>query len=310
MKRYFLKKEFVKQKQYINTLGGNLLYNNIIITHKNRCDGIGSSFLLIIFLYSFAIYNNYIFNMNKNSDDNIIIDYSIFSNFYGLTKLVNIIDLKKHSFETISYKDFNKKNIQKTNNTIYCFDDNTKDLENCMKNITDFNNYFPLNFRQKLFNNFKLINKNYPEYFNKSMVNIAIHIRRGDICFPQNIKTFEHAYFPNKYFVLLINSFHKKYKNANIHIFSNKENTEGWDDFKDLNVTLHLRSRIANGLSKNNQKQIHYEKKDICHFCEADILVIGGTFSYVAAFFNLNTVYYPMNYWHSSLKHWIPYKCK
>ena len=131
------------------------------------------------------------------------------------------------------------------------------------------------------------------------MTNIAIHIRRGDI----TPKYYPHAYFPNKYFIKLINKLKQKYKNHNIHIFSCKSNEEGWSDFEDLDVELHLREDWSND-------NLKYEKIDMVHFIKADVLVIGGTFSYVPAFFNLNDVYYPNKYWHPKLNHWINYECK
>jgi len=112
-----------------------------------------------------------------------------------------------------------------------------------------------------------------------------------------------HAYFPNKVFVNLIKKFSKEYKNPNIILFSCETNKEGWDDFKNLNCELKLRADF----SHDNLK---YEKIDIQHFIEADVLVIGGTFSYVPAFLNKNKVYFPETFWHSKLEHWINYKNK
>ena len=51
-----------------------------------------------------------------------------------------------------------------------------------------------------------------------------------------------------------------------------------------MNVTLHLREDFSND-------NLKYEKFDMHHFIKADVLVIGGTFSYIPAFFNLNTIY-------------------
>jgi hypothetical protein len=205
---------------------------------------------------------------------------------------MNIIKINDNNF-------INKINKKNDKDTVILFNDETKDIEQLMISQTNFDEFFPLQFRKSLYDNFNKVNPNFPIYFKKGMTNIAIHIRRGDI----TPNYFAHAYFPNKYFVNLIKKLTKKYENPNIHIFSCKTNKEGWSDFEKLNVVLHLREDWSND-------NLKYEKIDIHHFIKADVLVIGGTFSYIPAFFNLKTIYYPSTYWHSSLKHWNYYKSK
>lgn len=267
--------------------------DKIIITHENRRDRTGSFLGIDLLCYAFSKYNNFEFQF-YHIKRNKIFNSDILHNFMGLN--LSIKKINPNEVNIIKISDIN--NINNENNVIL-FNDETKDIENLMIKQTNFNDFFPLEFRKSLYNNFNKINPSYPIYFKKDMTNIAIHMRRGDI----TPTYYSHAYFPNMYFINLINELNKEYKNANIHIFSCQTNKEGWDDFNKLNVTLHLR----NDWSRDNLK---YEMIDIHHFINADVLVIGGTFSYVPAFFNLNTIYYPSAYWHSSLKHWKYYKSK
>jgi hypothetical protein len=115
-------------------------------------------------------------------------------------------------------------------------------------------------------------------------IDIAIHIRRGDVD-----EKLWHRYTENKIYINIINSLKKKYPNYNIIIFS-----EGnIDDFKDFN------------LEEKNFK-LNVEIKETFHsLVKAKILVTSkSSFSYTAALLNENTVYY-MDFWHKALDNWL-----
>lgn len=271
----------------------NLENKKIIITHQPRTDRSGSFLLVDLFFYVFSKRWNYDFkiDMDFKNKKSQLSNPKILYDFFGWNNLIGFIN-NKEKFINISENEFTNKNRE--NN--YIITNDTKIFENIMIKLDDFDNYFNKNLRKKLFYSFKKNNINYPIYFNKSSTNISIHIRRGDV----DTRYYKHAYFPNNIFVKLIRLFSEKYKNANINVFSCERNVEGWNDFKNLNCKLHLRKNWSNDGLK-------FEKIDIQHFIESDILVIGGTFSYLPGFLNQNIVYYPEMYWHSPLKHWISY---
>lgn len=267
--------------------------NNIIISHENRKDRLGSFLGIDLFTYAYCNYNNYEFKF-YHIENNPYINLNDIHSFLGWDSIIKYTN-QTDNFIRVSELDFSKEKEE----NIILFDTETNKIQNLMNNQSLFNNYFPFEFRNSLHQNFININSYFPIYFKKNMTNIAIHIRRGDI----TQEYYTHAYFSNKYFIELINELKQKYKNYNIHIFSCKTNNEGWNDFNNLDVKLHLREDWSND-------NLKYEKIDMVHFIKADVLVIGGTFSYVPAFFNLNDVYYPNKYWHPKLNHWIDYQCK
>ena len=273
----------------------------IVFTHENRGDRSGSFLQIDLLCYAYANFNKIKFMFLPNGimgKKNVSCNPDRLRSFFGFNNDIDYINsdslkfIKEISQDTLSEIDFQNKNNEIEH--ILKINDNTRNFEKIMLKKNPFDEYFPLNFRQHLNSNFKLTNQNNPIYFNKEMTNIAIHIRRGDVT-PTRYK---HAYFKNKIFIDIIKTFYKKYKNPNIHVFGCKSNSEGWDDFKSLNITLHLRE--DNGWSEEILI-------DMQHFIEADVLVIGSTFSYVPAFLNLNTVYFPNSFWHPPLNHWKLY---
>jgi hypothetical protein len=114
-------------------------------------------------------------------------------------------------------------------------------------------------------------------------VDIAIHIRRGDVG-SGNIR-----YTGNNIYACIINSLKLKYPTYNILIFS-----EGnIDDFKEFGLDKeHFRL---------NEDIITTFHSLVC----AKILIMSRScFSYTSAILNENTVYY-LDFWHKSLDNWL-----
>ena len=115
-------------------------------------------------------------------------------------------------------------------------------------------------------------------------VDIAIHIRRGDV----DIKKHPNRYTSNSYYNKIIKFLNYKYPTYNIVIFS-----EGSiEQFNNLNG-----NNISFKLNKNIEETFH-------SLVSAKILVIAkSSFSYSAAILNSNEIYY-INFGHKPLKHW------
>ena len=116
-------------------------------------------------------------------------------------------------------------------------------------------------------------------------IDIAIHIRRGDV----NITSHQIRYTTNILYKKIIGALKKKYPNYTITIFSEGD----INDFRDL------------GLNIANFKL----NTDICEtfhsLVSAKILVMAkSSFSYASAILNKNIIYYE-NFWHKPLNNWL-----
>lgn len=122
-------------------------------------------------------------------------------------------------------------------------------------------------------------------HFNKNVINIAVHIRRGDV---SNVKNSD-RYLPTSYFKTIIDKLLVQFSGANVCIFTEitPENRDEFNIFTNIKI-------ISGG-----DVLITFE-----HLSKADILITSkSSFSYVAALYNENTVLYT-NFWHKPLPHW------
>lgn len=116
-------------------------------------------------------------------------------------------------------------------------------------------------------------------------VDIAIHIRRGDV----NMKTAPTRYVSNSYYNKIIKYLNYKYPSFNIVIFS-EGSIENFNELNGKNLSFKL--------NKSIEETFH-------SFVTAKILVTSkSSFSYSAAILNSNKIYY-INFWHKPLKNWI-----
>jgi hypothetical protein len=134
-------------------------------------------------------------------------------------------------------------------------------------------------------------NENFPLLQKKtSKIEIAIHIRRGDVDDINN----NNRYTPIDVYIKIIETFKNKCENCNITVYTEFNNIKNKNEFdfikNDENITI-----------KADVDPI----QSIHEMSVADILVIGkSSFSYVAGLYNKNTVYY-FNFWHSPLNNWV-----
>ena len=122
-------------------------------------------------------------------------------------------------------------------------------------------------------------------YFVKDAINIAVHIRRGDV----NEKQYPDRYLPTTYFKTIIDKLLIQYPCANVCIFTEltPTNKEEFNIFTNIKI-------ISGG-----DVLTTFE-----HLSKADILITSkSSFSYVAALYNENTVLYT-KFWHNPLPHW------
>ena len=115
-------------------------------------------------------------------------------------------------------------------------------------------------------------------------VDIAIHIRRGDV----NMKKYPDRYTSNSYYNKIIKFLNYKYPSYNIFIFS-EGSMKNFNELKGKNLSFKL--------NKSIEETFH-------SLVSAKILVTAkSSFSYSAAILNSNKIYY-INFWHKPLKHW------
>jgi len=118
-----------------------------------------------------------------------------------------------------------------------------------------------------------------------SSVDIAIHIRRGDIV---NNRNCINRYTSNSVYLHIINALKKIYPTYNISIFS-----EGTcDDFAELK-----QERVEFKLNEDITETFH------SLVCAKVLVMAKSSFSYAAAILNENTIYYE-NFWHKPLNNW------
>ena len=118
------------------------------------------------------------------------------------------------------------------------------------------------------------------------LVDIAIHIRRGDVSNEKN----NNRYTDNIYYKELIKKLKTKYPTYTITIFSEGK----YEDFNNL------------GLEENCYK-LNTDIFETFHslVCAKVLIQSFSSFSYCAGIINQNTVYHYDSFWHKKLDHWM-----
>jgi len=233
----------------------------IYYTIKDKTDGFGAQYHAILSGIAFSKYNNYIYLhtpfiiIAHNLDANKLNKFIGINNDYLIKN--NLLPSK---YDKIINKKFSKEVHFSNNPSLYY-------TEETLKIIRDF--YY--NTEKKIINN----------------IDIAIHIRRGDVN-KKNIR-----FTNNNIYFKLINQLIKKYPHYKITIFSQGK----YQDFSDL------------GLNETNFK-LNIDIMETFHsLVSAKILVISkSSFSYSAALLNTNIIYYLedfINWWHKPLNNWV-----
>lgn len=232
--------------------------NKVFYTIKGKVDGFGAQYQAVMSGITYCEFNNYIYVHTPFSRMEHNVNVNELNKFIGVNndKLIsnNLLPTKddtiiaQHYNETVHYE--KKPSMYYTDKTL--------------KIIKD---YYYSTEKPKIDN-----------------IDIAIHIRRGDVD-----EKLWNRYTENKIYINIINSLKTKYPNYNITIFSEGK----LDDFKDFNL-------------EDNNFKLNLEIKETFHsLVNAKILVTSkSSFSYSAALLNENTVYY-MDFWHKALDNWL-----
>lgn len=144
-----------------------------------------------------------------------------------------------------------------------------------------------------------------------SLVNVAVHIRRGDVGKSDSLRYLDNAYYLNVLHGLLnaVLSWRKHAKVA-IHIFSESSSDEPFDEFQAFNsfpavsVSLHLDGDLKTAWSSFVHADIFVMSKSSFSFVPALYRNLGECNSICSSEFAAQlTIYAP--FWHSPLQEWI-----
>jgi hypothetical protein len=119
-------------------------------------------------------------------------------------------------------------------------------------------------------------------------VNVAIHIRRGDV---EETNYYSNRYTGNAYYVKIIEKLNKTHDNCNICIFS--QGSEGFDEFNQFENV-----KLMNDLDVLETFE---------YMCNSDILIMAkSSLSYLAGLYSKKEVYMQPfeHYTHSKLSRW------
>jgi hypothetical protein len=235
--------------------------NITYITITGKEDGFGAQYQAVMSGIAFCKYNNYVYihtpfkKMNGHNIDNNEVN-------------------KLNTFIGINNEYLKKKNLLPSNNDIIIEKKYTEVHNNKTPSIYYTHNVLDI-IRNYYFSTEKPIIDN---------IDIAIHIRRGDVKF-DNIK----RHTDNNFYVKIIQELRNKYPFYKITIFSEGD----YEEFRDI------------GLEENCYKL----NIDICEtfhslVCSKVLIMAKSSFSYSAALLNVNTIYY-IDFWHKKLNHWL-----
>jgi hypothetical protein len=117
-------------------------------------------------------------------------------------------------------------------------------------------------------------------------VDIAIHIRRGDVRKDRNVN----RYISNDVYIKIINKLKEKYPGYIITIFSEGE----FKDFKEYDL-------------EENCFRLNTDIFETFHSLVSSKVLITScsSFSYCAGIINSNTVYHYDSFWHKKLNNWL-----
>jgi len=147
----------------------------------------------------------------------------------------------------------------------------------------DIKKYANLDSLQKIKNIF-WENKN-RNHFNNGCVNVAVHVRRPNIC----DNRIEGTDTSDQYYFTVINKIREIYPDAKFHIYS-QGSIENFLNYCADDTVLHINESIEN---------------TFIGLVASDVLVMSASsFSYVAALLHDGIVFYH-SFWHPPLGHWF-----
>jgi len=269
-------------------------------------EGIGAQYQRIIALIAIAKQHNLKFihfpitvGHNYNNDPEWNEKWEKFFNIKKLSNNNEVDYTKLEKFETpfthnIKLDQLLKDNINKTNVLNYY---------NLPFEIFDSNpDYYLSSVQKDIIDAYDEVNSSRELIYDKNKINIAIHIRVFNECdnkeYYQNFlnNQSERYYMNADKYIEYINTLKINYPNADIYIFSQKETF-------DIHFTK---------IRELKDIKLHFDDLDTFdtfhHLCKADVLCLGtSSFSFLAGFYNKNTVIYLPYYHPPALKSWVVY---
>lgn len=227
-------------------------------TITGKTDGFGAQYMAVMSGIAFCKYNNYIYVHTPFTQMEHDVDINKLNLFIGINNDHLIINNLLPINNNIIANDYSKEVLYSNNPNIYYTD----------QVINILQDYY--------YSTEKPIIEN---------IDIAIHIRRGDV----TKQKLQFRYTSNEIYNKIIKSLKTKYPLYNITIFS-----EGnYNDFKDLEI------------NQNNLK-LNIDIIETFHsLVSAKILVMAkSSFSYSAGILNKNIIYYE-DFWHKPLNNWL-----
>ena len=245
---------------------------NKVYTSMKSTDGFGAQYQRVIQTYIFCKINNLPFVYSPLDS----IEHNYNNDVTYNQRLEDLMNLEKHI-----------PNWDRTMNAER-FDYGTIVMPFFEKNIDKCCNSEHMQFIKDCY--WKNKTKN---YFNNDKINIAIHIRRENLC--DNGQAGARATTPNSYYLNIMNTIRNKYKHSG----------------KELLFHIYSQGLIGQFLDLNGADVKFYLNYDVVEtfkgLVSAEILVISpSSLSYVAALISDGEIHYK-RFWHNPKQTWIKY---
>jgi hypothetical protein len=232
---------------------------NQVYTIKGKVDGFGSQYQAMMSGIAICDYKNYIYFHTPFNEMEHDVNIDILNKFIGINN-------NRSEIKDLSSIEINNMIIEMQSEDVHWSE--TPSMYYTPEVVTKIRDWYYSTEKPNVGN-----------------IDIAIHIRRGDV----SLNNPQYRYTDNNIYIKLINLLQIKYPFYNILIFS-----EGHiDDFKELNLPKkHFK------LNEDITKTFH-------SLVSAKILITAkSSFSICAAILNKNIVYY-QDYWHKPLDYWL-----
>ncbi|NGX32740.1 MAG: hypothetical protein K1060chlam4_00790 [Candidatus Anoxychlamydiales bacterium] len=187
---------------------------------------------------------------------------------------------RHHHFENLTKEDLNLLLSENLNHPyIYAREDYRYYVDK------DIDAYYNKDVRDYLKKKYYSTEKNIIPYFRNDVVNVAVHVRRGDVGIGRNCSA---RWSCDEHYLSIMNEIRKKYSNVFFHVYSEGGEQE-FVKFKSRDTLLHLNEDI---------------KMTFHALVTADILITSkSAFSFSAALLSDGIIYYT-KFWYPKLCHW------
>jgi hypothetical protein len=295
------------------------LKQNVCFSLESKNDGVGASLHQVLYSMGYAHYHKLIYlGIGKNHVSHHVPFSKVLCFLFGeeATTLTKSFYYQNSSciYNTVnvgSFTELDENVLRRKDNIHYHFNNCVLPLD--WKN--KLNQYFSTSFLLEIQTNVLLNMISHPlfnlQYYNfdnilKKVINIAIHLRRGDIRIGD-----KYRWVSLQFYEPVINQILLLYPNAAIHLFSSvlkhKQYQNLMKELKYINFTTYNHISYEGG--KNGKNEIESTQDVITtlsHFITADILITGkSSFSLSAALLNPNCIIYTPYHYHEPLAHWI-----